>query len=97
MAELVLVGLGVTAGACGLAAYQHLHPRHLLPTTVRAAVAGVLARRQQRSIRDTPPNRQAPPLATWHDPLPPSAWPTVWGKTWAPPAEGSQPWSTTRT
>jgi hypothetical protein len=92
MAELVLVGLGVTAGACGLAAYQHIHPRHLLPTTVRAAVAGVLARRPyQRVTRDTPPHRAAPPLATRPHPLPPSAWPTVWGKTWAPPTE--QTWS----
>jgi hypothetical protein len=91
MAELVLVGLGVTAGACGLAAIQHIHRVPLLPTSVKAAVAGVLARRQQRVTRDTPPDREAPPLATWHDPLPPSDWPTVWGKTWAPPTE--QTWS----
>jgi hypothetical protein len=92
MAELVLVGLGGIAGACGLAAIQHIHRIPLLPTTVKQAVAGVLALRpQQRCVNDTPPDRPAPPLATWHDPLPPSAWPTVWGKTWAPPTE--QTWS----
>jgi hypothetical protein len=97
MTELVLVGLGGIAGACGLYAVQHRHRTPLLPTTVKQAVAGVLARRPyQRVAPDTPPDRTAPPLKTWHDhaPLPASAWP--WGHTWAPPLE-DPPWSTTRT